>query len=223
MTTAVIADDQDLVRAGFRLILGSGTPPVEVVGEAGNGAEAMRLVRELDPDVVLMDLRMPVMDGVEATRRIVLAGARTRVLVLTTFDADDHVVEAFRAGASGFLLKNTPAHRLVEGVHAVAAGEALLAPAITRRLVAQFVRTKPGDASVLDVLTQREREVLTLVGSGLTNTEIAEALHLTTGTVKTHVNHVLSKLALRDRVQAVVLAFETGLVLPGGQPAPDGR
>lgn len=214
MTTALIVDDQELVRTGFRLILGAGTPPVDVVGEAGDGAAAVRLVRELDPDVVLMDLRMPVMDGVEATRLLTRAAVRSRVLVLTTFDADDHVVDAFRAGASGFLLKNTPANRLVEGVHAVAAGDALLAPGITRRLVEQFVRASPADASRLDALTQREREVLQLIGRGLSNAEIGEALHLTTGTVKTHVNHVLSKLALRDRVQAVILAFETGLVSP---------
>ncbi len=216
MTTAVVVDDQDLVRAGFRLILAHGDPPVDVVGEASDGQAAVELVAKLQPDVVLMDLRMPVLDGVQATRAIVASGSTSRVLVLTTFDTDEHVYEAFQAGASGFLLKNAGAGRLVEAVHAVAAGEELLAPDITRRLIQRFLHRQPQSQQRLAPLTEREREVLTLIGRGRSNQEIAAALHLSTGTVKTHVTHILTKLDLRDRVQAVVLAFETGLVSPSG-------
>lgn len=216
MTTVVIVDDQDLVRAGFRLILDAGDPPLSVVAEAGNGRDAVRLARELAPDVIVMDIRMPDVDGIDATRQIVRAGSASRVLMLTTFDADQHVYEAFRAGASGFLLKNAPSEQLVAAVHAVAAGDSLLAPGITRRLIARFTaEPQPGSESSLATLTERERAVLTLIARGLSNAEIAAELHLSVGTVKTHVNHILGKLSLRDRVQAVVLAFQTGLVRPG--------
>ena len=209
MTTVLWADDQELVRAGFRLILE--LAEFDVVGEAGNGAEALELARQLQPDVVLMDVRMPGMDGIEATRRIGLAGLRTRVLVLTTFDMDEHVYDALRAGASGFLLKDAGRERLVEGVRTVAAGESLFAPTVLQRLVDHYVARPPaGRATGLDELS----EVLTLMGRGLSNTEIGEELVISLATVKTHVRHVLSKLGLRDRVQAVVLAYESGLVSP---------
>jgi DNA-binding NarL/FixJ family response regulator len=210
----LLADDQELVRAGFRLILE--LDGFEVVGEAGDGAEALELARELEPEVVLMDVRMPRMDGIEATRRIGLAGLKTRVLVLTTFDMDEHVYDALRAGASGFLLKDAGRERLTEGVRTVAAGEALFAPSVLRRLVDHYVARPPlGRAVGLDELSERELEVLRLIGRGLSNSEIAEALVISLATVKTHVRHVLAKLGLRDRVQAVVLAYESGLVSPG--------
>jgi DNA-binding NarL/FixJ family response regulator len=219
VTTVVLADDQALVRGGFRLIL-EAQDDVEVLGEAENGAEAVARVRELRPDVVLMDVRMPELDGIEATRRIVAGGLPTRVLVLTTFDEDQIVYEALRAGAGGFLLKSAPPARLVDAVRLVAAGEELLAPSVTRRLIEQYVSRPPAGAAVpaeLAELTEREREVLELIGGGLSNGEIAARLVVSEATVKTHVNHVFQKLGLRDRVQAVVLAYESGLVRPGGR------
>jgi DNA-binding NarL/FixJ family response regulator len=215
----LIADDQALVRGGFRLIL-EAQPDLAVVGEAEDGEEALERVRELQPDVVLMDVRMPNLDGIAATRRIVSEGLPTRVLVLTTFDQDAVVYEAMKAGASGFLLKSAPPARLVDAVRVVAEGDALLAPSVTRRLVEDFVRRPPPGQErppVLDGLTVRELEVLRLIARGLANAEIAATLVVSEATVKTHVNHVLSKLDLRDRVQAVVLAYESGLVLPGEQ------
>jgi DNA-binding NarL/FixJ family response regulator len=219
VTTVVLADDQALVRGGFRLIL-EAQEDVEVLGEAENGTEAVERVRELRPDVVLMDVRMPELDGIEATRRIVADGLSTRVLVLTTFDEDQIVYEALRAGAGGFLLKSAPPARLVDAVRLVAAGEELLAPSVTRRLIEQYVSRAPAGAAVpaeLAELTEREREVLELIGGGLSNGEIAARLVVSEATVKTHVNHVFQKLGLRDRVQAVVLAYESGLVRPGGR------
>jgi len=210
----LLADDQELVRAGFRLILE--LADLEVVGEARDGAEAVELARELDPDVVLMDVRMPRMDGIEATRRLALAGLRARVLVLTTFDLDQHVYDALQAGASGFLLKDVDRERLVEAVRTVAAGEALLAPPVLRRLVAHYVESPPAALARpagLDDLSERELEVLRLIGRGLSNAEIAAELVISLATVKTHVRHVLQKLRLRDRVQAVVVAYESGLVV----------
>jgi len=218
---ALLADDEELVRAGFRLILESELD-LEVVGEAGNGVEAVELTRKLDPDVVLMDIQMPVMNGLEATREIAALGRSetSRVLILTTFELDDYVYEALRAGASGFLLKRTPAADLVAGIRVVAAGEALLAPSVTRRLIDQFARRPAPDKSdvlVLDALTDREREVLALVARGLSNAEIAEELVLTEGTVKTHVKHIFEKLDLRDRTQAAIFAYDIGLVEPKGR------
>jgi DNA-binding NarL/FixJ family response regulator len=215
----LVADDQTLVRAGFRVLVDSAAD-LEVVGEAGNGLEAVELARSARPDVVLMDIRMPVLDGLEATRRIVadelLAGVR--VLVLTTFDLDEYVYEALRAGASGFLLKDTPPADLLAAIRVVAAGDALLAPAVTRRLIAEFAR-RPEPSTVtpaaLAGLTDREREVLALVARGLTNAEIADRLVVSTATAKTHVSRVLAKLQARDRAQLVMLAYETGLVTPG--------
>lgn len=217
MIRVVLADDQALVRAGFRLILDL-EDDMEVVGEAANGREAVSLARALEPDVVLMDVRMPELDGIEATRRLARAGSLARVLVLTTFDADEYVYEAMKAGASGFLLKDVPREQLVAGVRIVAGGESLLAPAITRRFVEAFVRRPPPGSAVaprLEDLSAREVEVLKLVASGLTNAEIAERLVVSAATVKTHVANMLQKLRLRDRVQAVVLAYESGLVQPG--------
>jgi DNA-binding NarL/FixJ family response regulator len=214
----VIADDQALVRGGFRSIL-DGQEDVEVVGEAADGAEAIDAVARLHPDVVLMDIRMPGLDGLEATRRIVADGAAARILVLTTFDVDEYVYEAMKAGASGFLLKTAPPRQLSEAVRTVAAGDALLAPTVTRRLVEQFVRRPPPGARVppgLDALTDREVEVLRLVSRALSNAEIADQLVVSEATVKSHVNRILGKLSLRDRAQAIVLAYESGLVAPGG-------
>jgi DNA-binding NarL/FixJ family response regulator len=211
----VLADDQALVRAGFRMILDS-QPDIEVVGEAGDGAEAVRLAREVDPDVTLMDVRMPEMDGIEATRRISSGGSGTRVVILTTFDLDEYVFRAFRNGASGFLLKNGAPERLLEAVRAAAVGDALLAPEPTRRLIERFTRSpSPESEPRLAELTDRELDVLRLVAQGLSNAEIAQQLYLSHGTVKTHVTRILSKLGLRDRVQAVVFAYETGLIEPG--------
>jgi DNA-binding NarL/FixJ family response regulator len=213
----VVADDQALVRGGFQLIL-DGQDDMEVVGQAENGREAVALVRSLRPDVVLMDVRMPVLDGIAATRDIVAEGLPTRVLVLTTFDNDEVVYDAMRAGASGFLLKSAPPARLVDGVRVVAEGDALLAPTITRKLVEEFVRRpRPAsDAPGLAELTDREREVLVLIAQGLSNGEIAAHFVVSEATVKTHVNRVFQKLAVRDRVHAVVFAYESGLVQPGG-------
>jgi DNA-binding NarL/FixJ family response regulator len=213
----LIADDQTLVRDGFRMILDA-QEDIEVVGEAADGMEAIAKARELGPDVVLMDVRMPGLDGIEATRQVVDGRMETRVLMLTTFDLNEYVYEAMRAGASGFLLKDVPRAHLVDGVRTIAAGDALLAPGITRRLIEQFIRRPPPGSSRpegLDELTDRELEVLRLVARGRSNAEIAKELFVSEATVKTHVAHVFRKLELRDRVQAVVLAYESGLVQPG--------
>ena len=210
----LICDDQALVRAGFRAILGS-RPEIEVVGEAENGAEAVALAERRRPDVILMDIRMPVLDGVEATRRLVAEGSPARILVLTTFDLDEYVHAAIRAGASGFLLKDVTPGNLVEAIRIVAGGDALLAPSVTRRLLERFAVTLPaGDQSseVLGQLTPRETEVLRLLAAGLSNAEIASELVVSEATIKTHISSLLRKLGLRDRVQAVILAYETGLV-----------
>ena len=216
MTVRVLlADDQDLVRAGFRMILET-QPDVEVVGEAGDGVEAVAATRRLQPDVVLMDIRMPNLDGLQATRQVVAARSGSRVVILTTFDLDEYVYQALTAGASGFLLKNAPPERLIDAVRVVAAGDALLAPSITRQVIEQFARLPPpGGTDALVGLTDRERQVLQLVARGLSNAEIAAELFVSDATVKSHVAHLLAKLQLRDRVQAVVLAYESGLVRPG--------
>ena len=213
----LVADDQEIVRAGYTALLDT-QPDITVVGGAADGAEAVRLCREQRPDVVLMDVRMPTMDGVEATRQLAADGlARPRVLVLTTFDLDQHVYDALSAGASGFLLKDVTAERLFDAVRVIAAGEALLAPAVTRRLIGEFARLRPRpphQPDLLRMLTPRETEVLRLVAEGLSNAEIAERLVVSDETIKTHVSRVLAKLGLRDRAQAVVAAYETGLVVP---------
>jgi len=214
----LVVDDQALVRAGFVLILDS-EEGIEVIGEASNGAEAIEAVRDLDPDVVLMDIRMPVMDGLAATERICAEGdsGRPRVLILTTFDLDEHIYAALRAGASGFLLKDTPPDDLVNAIEVVAAGDALLAPSVTRTLLEHFSNapTPPEHNPAIVSLTDREAEVLRHLASGLSNAEIADALFVSEATVKTHVSHILTKLDVRDRVQAVVVAYESGLVVPG--------
>jgi DNA-binding NarL/FixJ family response regulator len=214
----LIADDQELVRTGFRLILDS-EPGIEVVGEAVNGREAVAMARRLGPDVILMDIRMPEVDGIEATRQVVARGGdgSPRVLMLTTFDLDEYVYDALRAGASGFLLKDVPANQLAAGVRMVAAGDALLAPAITRRLIEEFAATEPPTKMLpgLDELTPRELEVFRLVAKGMSNGEIADELIIGETTVKTHVTRLLMKLGARDRVQAVVLAYDAGVVSPG--------
>ncbi|CAL9477127.1 response regulator [Streptomyces sp. enrichment culture] len=220
MTTVLIVDDQPLQRFGFRMLLES-QDDVVVAGEAGTGAEAVRLAAELRPDVALMDIRMPGMDGIEATRRIVASGGRTRVLILTTFDLDEYAYAGLRAGASGFLLKDAQPEDVLSGVRAVASGDAVVAPRLTRRLLdayAQHLPTVPGAAPAPDPrlasLTEREREILTVIGQGWTNTEIAERFHLAESTVKTHVGRILAKTGSRDRVQAVILAYDTRLVRP---------
>jgi DNA-binding NarL/FixJ family response regulator len=211
----LLADDQDLVRAGFRMILET-QPDIEVVGEASDGVEAVTATRRVQPDVVLMDIRMPKLDGLQATSRLMAAGSAARVLILTTFDLDDYIYQALATGASGFLLKNAPPEQLISAVRVVAAGDALLSPSITRRVIEQFARLPPpGGTDALAGLTAREREVLTLIARGLSNAEIAAELFVGDATVKTHVAHLLAKLQLRDRVQAVVLAYESGLVRPG--------
>jgi DNA-binding NarL/FixJ family response regulator len=213
----VVADDHQVVRMGYAALLDT-QPDFTVVGTASDGAAAVRICGELAPDVVLMDVRMPGMDGIEATRRLVEAGAGPRVLILTTFDLDDYVYDALRAGASGFLLKDVTAEHLFDAVRVVAAGEALLAPTVTRRLISEFARLRPEvdtpPATAISTLTPRETEVLRLVAEGLSNPEIAARLVVTAETVKTHVSRVLSKLGLRDRTQAVVTAYESGLVVP---------
>jgi DNA-binding NarL/FixJ family response regulator len=222
MIRVVIADDQELVREGFRMIIDR-EDDLEVVGQAGDGQAAIELARSASPDVLLMDLRMPKMDGLEATRRILAAPAPPRILVLTTFDRNDYVYEAMKAGASGFLLKDVRRGQLTEAIRTVATGEALLAPAITRRLIEDFVRLPPPGARVphrLKDLTEREVGVLRLVAHGRSNTEIAAELFVAETTVKTHVGRILTKLSLRDRVQAVVVAYETGLIRPGDPPRP---
>jgi DNA-binding NarL/FixJ family response regulator len=217
MTSILLADDQALVRGGFKLILDA-QPDFDIAGEADDGRAAIERARELRPDVVLMDVRMPVLDGIAATRIVVSERLAQHVLVLTTFDEDRIVYDALAAGASGFLLKTAPPAQLVDAVRTVAAGEALLAPTVTRRLIEEYVRRPPPGGAVndrLEELTDRELEVLTLMARGLSNSEIAASLFVSGATVKTHVNRVLSKLDLRDRVQAVVFAYEHGLVRPG--------
>ena len=217
MIRVLVVDDQALVRGGFRVLIDS-DPECEVVGEASNGAEAVALARRERPDVVLMDIRMPEMDGLEATRLILGDDhlAATKVLVLTTFDLDEYVFEALRAGASGFLLKDTEPTELLDAVRIVAAGEGLLDPTITRKVIAEFAnRPAATDPSRLDALTEREREVLGHVGRGLTNAELAETLYVSVATAKTHVSRIMMKLDARDRAQLVVIAYETGLVTPG--------
>jgi DNA-binding NarL/FixJ family response regulator len=214
----LLADDEHLVRSGFRLIL-EAEDAIEVVGEASDGVEAVEKTKTLDPDVVLMDVQMPVKNGLVATREIVALGrtGSSRVMILTTFDLDEYVYEALRAGASGFLLKRAPAEDLVAGIRIVAAGDALLAPSVTRRLLSHFASRPPPrneDVSLLNRLTQREREVFELIAQGHSNSEIAERLFLTEGTVKTHVNHIFEKLEVRDRTQAVIFAYDVGLVKP---------
>ncbi|MFJ7039771.1 response regulator [Streptomyces rochei] len=220
MTTVLIADDQPLQRFGFRMLLES-QDDMTVVGEASNGAEAARMTAELAPDVVLMDVRMPGLDGIEATRRIIAGGGRTRVLILTTFDLDEYAYAGLRAGASGFLVKDAQPEELLSGVRAVATGDAVVAPSLTRRLLDAYVHHLPAAVQSDDSpdprlasLTEREREILEVLGQGWTNTEIAERLHLAESTVKTHVGRILAKTGSRDRVQAVILAYDTKLVKP---------
>jgi len=215
--SVLIADDQSLVRTGFRMILET-DPLIRVVAEAGDGTQALDSARRTHPDIVLMDIRMPVMDGLEATRRLLASAQPPRVLMLTTFDLDEYVFDALVAGASGFLLKDVAPEQLLAAIHTIAHGESLLAPSITRRLIEAYVRDHPAGvdpAPGLDELTAREREILVLVARGLSNAEIAERLVLSPLTVKTHVARILDKLDLRDRIQAVVLAYETGVIRPG--------
>ena len=214
----LIADDQALMRAGFRMIL-EAEPDLKVVGEATTGGEAVAEAGRLRPDVVLMDVRMPEMDGIEATRRLLVENDGTKVVMLTTFDMDEYVYEAFRAGASGFLVKDVPPEQLIAGIRSVASGDALLAPSVTRRLIEEYVHRPPNGLRPpppeLDRLTAREVEVLRMMARGLSNAEIASELFVSETTVKTHVAHLLSKVSLRDRVQAVVFAYESGVVQPG--------
>ncbi|MFE6042277.1 response regulator [Streptomyces sp. NPDC056452] len=220
MTTVLIADDQAMQRFGFRMLLES-QDDMTVVGEAANGHEALQLVARHQPDVALMDIRMPLLDGIEATRRIVRAGASTRVLIVTTFDLDRYAYDGLRAGASGFLVKDALPEELLSGIRAVAGGDAVVAPSLTRRLLDAYVQhlpSAPGGPATQDpriaALTEREREILTVIGQGWSNTEIAERLHLAESTVKTHVSRILAKTGARDRVQAVILAYDTHLVTP---------
>ena len=207
----LVADDQSMVRAGFRMLL-SNEPDIEVVGEASNGLETVEKAARLQPTVVLMDIRMPTLDGLEATRRILTAGNAARVLILTTFDLDEYVYEALRAGASGFVLKDDPPEQLIAAIHTVAAGDALLSPTVTKRVIEQFTRIpRPTQPKELEELSDRELDVFRLMARGLSNAEIGQELFIGETTVKTHVTHILSKLGLRDRVQAVVLAYQTGV------------
>ncbi|MCX4771020.1 MULTISPECIES: response regulator transcription factor [unclassified Streptomyces] len=221
MTTVLIADDQPMQRFGFRMLLES-QDDMTVVGEAANGHEALQLVARHQPDVALMDIRMPLLDGIEATRRIIRTGSRTRILIVTTFDLDRYAYDGLRAGASGFLIKDAMPQELLSGIRAVASGDAVVAPSLTRRLLDAYVQhlpTTPGGPATPDArigaLTGREREILTVIGQGWTNSEIAERLHLAESTVKTHVSRILAKTGARDRVQAVILAYDTHLVTPG--------
>jgi len=226
VTTVLIVDDQPLQRYGFRVLLDS-IPETDVVGEAANGAEAVRRTAELRPDVVLMDVRMPGMDGIEATRRITAAGGRSRVLVLTTFDLDEYVHAALRAGASGFLLKDARPEELLAGIRAVAVGDAVIAPALTRRILDEYTqhvpaaRQDPGTDPRLRSLTDREHEIFVAIGKGWTNGEIAARLVVSESTVKTHVGRVLAKIGARDRIQAVILAYDLGLAGPGSGSGSD--
>ncbi|MET9371606.1 response regulator transcription factor [Streptomyces griseoflavus] len=223
MTTVLIADDQPLQRFGFRMLLES-QDDLTVLGEASNGGEAVRMAAELHPDVVLMDIRMPGMDGIEATRRVVASGDRTRVLILTTFDLDEYAHAGLRAGASGFLIKDAQPEELLSGIRSVATGDAVVAPSLTRRLLDAYAHHLPSGSGTavlapevdprLSSLTEREREILTVIGQGWTNTEIAARLHLAESTVKTHVGRILAKTGSRDRIQAVILAYDAGLVKP---------
>ena len=218
----LLCDDQALVRSGFRMVL-EAREDMRVIGEADDGIQAVALARHAKPDVILMDIRMPNMDGVEATRRLVAAGTPARILILTTYDADEYVFDALRAGASGFLLKDIQPVELVEAIRVIARGDALLAPTVTRRLLDRFAHTLPEVGAVatpaLASLTERETEVLSLLATGLSNLELAERLFLTEATIKTHVSSILRKLGLRDRVQAVVLAYQAGLVRPHASPS----
>jgi DNA-binding NarL/FixJ family response regulator len=223
--TVLLADDHALIRKGFRLILDA-EPDIEVTGEASDGTTAVSMATALRPDVVLMDVRMPGRDGIEATRDIVAAGLPSKVLILTTFDLDDYVYAGLRAGASGFLLKDTQPDDLAAAIRTIAAGDAVLAPAATARLIRQFTAEQPAQPDerragrIRDLLTGRELDVLSLVATGMSNAEIAAALHLSPGTVKVHIGRILAKLGLRDRVQAVVLAYESALISPGRTPKP---
>ncbi len=221
--TVLVADDQSMVRAGFRMLL-SGEEDIEVVAEASNGLEAVSKAERFHPTVVLMDIRMPELDGLEATRRILAADPAARILILTTFDLDEYIYEALGAGASGFVLKDDPPEQLIAAIRTVAAGDALLSPAVTKRVIRQFARKpRPETPQGLDELTPRELEILRLIVDGLSNAEIGAELYITDTTVKTHVTHILQKLDLRDRVQAVVLAYQTGFLEPDalGPDAPD--
>ncbi len=218
----LVADDQSMVRAGFRMLL-SGEDDIEVVAEASNGLEAIDKTARFQPTLVLMDIRMPELDGLEATKRILAADASARILILTTFDLDEYVYEALAAGASGFVLKDDPPEQLIAAIRTVAAGEALLSPTITKRVIKQFTRVpRPTPPKEFDELTAREREVFRLIANGLSNTEIAQELYISDTTVKTHITHILQKLNLRDRVQAVVLAYQTGLFDAGARPSSNG-
>jgi DNA-binding NarL/FixJ family response regulator len=214
----LVADDQSMVRAGFRMLL-TGEPDIEVVAEASNGLEAVALASRLAPAVILMDIRMPEIDGLEATRRILAENSTARIMILTTFGLDEYVYEALRAGASGFVLKDDPAEQLIAAVRTVAAGNALLSPAVTKQVIRKFTRIpRAAPPKEVDGLTEREREILRLIAAGLSNAEIGRQLYISETTVKTHVTHILQKLGLRDRVQAVVLAYQTGLFdQPGGE------
>ena len=221
MIRVLVADDQSMVRAGFRMLLG-GEEDIEVVAEASNGLEAVEKAARFDPDVVLMDIRMPELDGLEATRRILAADGTTRILVLTTFDLDEYVYEALRAGASGFVLKDDPPEQLLAAIRTVAAGDSLLSPSVTRIVVDRVARQPVAGAAAdgrLDDLTPREREVLALIARGLSNGEIGAELVIEESTVKTHVKRILMKLGLRDRIQAVIFAYESGVTRPGAHPA----
>jgi DNA-binding NarL/FixJ family response regulator len=223
MITVLLADDHSLIRKGFRLILDA-EPDIEVAGEAGDGTTAVSMASALRPDVVLMDVQMPGRDGIEATRDIVAAGLPSKVLILTTFDLDDYVYAGLRAGASGFLLKDSQPDDLVAAIRTIAAGDAVLAPGATRRLIRQFAAQQPEQPGgrraeqIRRVLTSREQDVFSLIAAGMSNSEIAASLHLSAGTVKIHVGRILAKLGLRDRVQAVVLAYESTLIIPGSHP-----